>query len=414
MREGRNLTSSWDFGDTREDLIHRIHPYPARFPAFLTTRALEYADAGGVDVRNVADVFCGCGTTAVEAKRNGKDFWGCDINPLATLIAQVKTHTYRDRDLERKLLAIREDVHRSTVTSEERAEIGDRIHYWFSEGAIDDLIRLKRAILKATRPYSAHRKFFECGFSAILKGTSYWLTKSIKAQLDPDKEPLPVMAAFESQIALMRRANEENVFPRPVAATRIRSRNFLGNTSSRNRADLIVTSPPYVTSYNYADIHQLSTLWLGYASDYRALRQNMLGNRYGVHRPRDSAVKMLGDVAWSTYRDMRDQNPSHASSIARYFLDLDKAVRRCWDALDPGGMVVFVIGNTQYNNVNVDNAEYLQTCMGRAGFMKIETVPRRVSLKIMTPYRDARGRFTRDASQRKVYAEEFVLIGRKA
>ena len=408
------MASSWDFGDTREDLIHRIHPYPARFPAFITTKALEYADAEGVDVRNVADVFCGCGTTAVEAKRNGKNFWGCDINPLATLIAQVKTHHFCDRDLGQTYAAIRADVHRSVVTSEDRAAMGDRIRYWFGEDNIDDLIRLDRAIRRTTHPYSAHRRFFRCGFSAILKATSYWLTKSIKAQRDPHKEPRPVMEAFEDQVALMRRANEGNVFPRPVATTRIQARNFLGNTRRRDRADLIVTSPPYVTSYNYADIHQLSTLWLGYAADYRELRRNMLGNRHDVRPPREGVVRKLGDAAWRTYQDMRSQNPSHASSIARYFVDLDKTVRRCWDVLEPDGMAVFVIGNTQYKSVKVDNAEHLETCMGRAGFERVRAIPRRVSLKIMTPYRDARGRFTRDSSQRQVYAEEFVLIGRKA
>ena len=88
----------WDFGDRtdrREDPIHRIHSYPAKFPAFITTKALQYAEEQGIDVKVVADVFCGCGTTAVEAKRNGKHFWGCDINPVATLIAKVKTRRYR-------------------------------------------------------------------------------------------------------------------------------------------------------------------------------------------------------------------------------------------------------------------------------------------------------------------------------
>ena len=51
------------------------------------------AEEKGMEVKTVADVFCGCGTTAVEAKKNGKDFWGCDINPVATLIAQVKNET---------------------------------------------------------------------------------------------------------------------------------------------------------------------------------------------------------------------------------------------------------------------------------------------------------------------------------
>ena len=111
---------------------------------------------------------------------------------------------------------------------------------------------------------------------------------------------------------------------------------------------------------------------------------------------------------------MQAEDPGHASSIARYFVDLDKAVRRCWDVLEAGGVAVFVIGNTQYKGVKVDNAEHLETSMGRARFKRVRAIPRRVSLKIMTPYRDARGRFTRDSSQRQVYAEEFVLIGRKA
>ena len=413
MGAGGTTASSWDFGDTREELVHRIHPYPARFPAFITSKALEHAEANGVAVRQVADVFCGCGTTAVEAKRRGKDFWGCDINPLAALIAQVKTHRYRDTDLERSAEAISEEFDRAEVTDEERAEICDRIRYWFDEERVDDLIRLRRAIRQCTYPYGAHRKFFLCGYSAILKATSLWLTKSIKAQKDPDKKPRAVMEAFSEQVALMRRANAENEFPRPAARTQIRARNFLGRTRTNATADLIVTSPPYVTSYNYADIHQLSTLWLEYSSDYRSLRRNMLGNRQGVQSPQPSVIKKLGNVAWRTYRDMSEEDPSHSSSIARYFVDLDRAVRRCREVLNPGGMVVFVIGNTEYKGVKVDNAAYLKRSMSRAGFRRISTVPRKVSLKTMTPYRDARGRFTRDGSGRQVYAEEFVLIGRR-
>ena len=34
-----------------------------------------------------------------------------------------------------------------------------------------------------------------------------------------------------------------------------------------NSISLIVTSPPYVTSYEYADLHQLTALWLEYTKD---------------------------------------------------------------------------------------------------------------------------------------------------
>ena len=413
MSSSDNSTSCWNFGDEREDSIHRIHSYPAKFPAFITTKALRYAEKQGVNVRIVADVFCGCGTSAVEAKKNGKNFWGCDINPVASLIAQVKTHHYRDAVLARYFDAIKDEFRRTEPTPEDHARISDRMRYWFDERNIEDLIRLDQAIRRQTPAHGPHRKFFLCGFSNILKPTSRWLTKSIKAQLDPQKSPRGVMEAFEDQFALMRKANQQNRFPAPEPQVRIRTQNFLAATEPDWRADLIVTSPPYVTSYDYAGIHQLSTLWLRYASDYRALRTNMLGNQYGVEPPEPAAVNGLGPIVGETYRDLLREDRRKAHSVARYFLDMDKAVAKCGRMLNDGGMAVFVIGNTQYRNVKIDNAKYLTDCMERADFLSVETIPRKVSLKIMTPYRDTQGRFTQDSTQRKVYGEEFVVIGRR-
>ena len=227
MSGSENPGSHWDYGDQREDPIHRIHSYPAKFPAFITTKALRYAKEQGVNVRIVADVFCGCGTTAVEAKRNGKKFWGCDINPVATLIAQVKTHHYREAVLTRYYDAIREEFRNVEPTPNDHAWISDRMRYWFEKRNVDDLIRLDHAIRRKTRAHSPHGKFFLCAFSNILKPTSRWLTKSIKAQLDPHKSPRGVMDAFEDQFALMLKANRGNCFPVPSPIVHIKTQDFL-------------------------------------------------------------------------------------------------------------------------------------------------------------------------------------------
>ena len=413
MSSSDNSASYWNFGNKKEEQIHRIHSYPAKFPAFITTKALEYAELQGVNVRIVADVFCGCGTTAVEAKRNGKSFWGCDINPVAALIAQVKTHHYRDSVLARYFDAIKDEFRRTVPTSEDHARITDRMRYWFEERNIKDLIRLDLAIRRQTPARSAYRKFFLCGFSNILKPTSLWLTKSIKSQRDLQKSPRGVMEAFETQFALMRKANQRNRFPTPNPQVRIRTQNFLASREPACQADLLVTSPPYVTSYDYADIHQLSMLWLRYTSDYRALRKNMIGNQYGVQPLELTTIKFLGPIAESTYRGLLREDRRKAHSVARYFLDIDKAITKCRRMLNEGGIAVFVIGNTEYKGVKIDNAKHLAHCMERARFLSVEVIPRKISLKTMPPYRDTRGRFTRDTMQREVYGEEFVIIGRK-
>ena len=60
----------------------------------LILKAIEYVTKKGASINTIADTFCGCGTTAYEASRNGIDYWGCDINPVATLIAYVKSKRY--------------------------------------------------------------------------------------------------------------------------------------------------------------------------------------------------------------------------------------------------------------------------------------------------------------------------------
>ena len=403
----------WDFGDSREDLIHRIHSYPARFPAFITTKALQYAEENGVRVKTIADVFCGCGTTAVEAKRNGKNFWGCDINPVATLIAQVKTRYYCDATLERYFSAVKDRFYSISTTEEDYEEINDRIKYWFEEQNIESLLRLKKAIGLEVSNYSPYKKFFLCAFSNILKPTSRWLTKSVKAQVDPHKSPRNVMEAFEDQFALMRRANRGNIFLANGNNIQIVKRNFLSIRPKKPVADLIITSPPYVVSYDYAEIHQLSILWLGFTYDYRDLRKNMIGNQYGIKTPLESDIEKLCEPARKTYKNLLRADRHKAISVARYFIDIEKTITKCRSILNSNGMALFVIGNTQYRNMEIDNAGYLAKCMERVGFQDIKIMSRRISSKIMTPYRDSIGRFTKDSTKRKVYNEEFIVTGRK-
>ncbi len=407
------MDETWNFGDSKEGLIHRIHSYPAKFPAFITTRALQYAERNGVKVETVADVFCGCGTTAVEAKKNGKNFWGCDINPVATLIARVKTRHYSDITLERYFSAVKNRFYSVKITEEDYEGISERIKYWFEEENIECLLKLKKAIKIEVSDQSPYQSFFFCAFSNILKPTSRWLTKSIKAQIDPHKSPRGVMDAFEDQFALMRKANRENIFPSNGNKVRIFRRNFLSIRPQKPLADLIVTSPPYVVSYDYASIHQLSALWLDFAHDYRDLRKNMIGNEYGVSPLSVSDIDKLLESGRETYRNLFHADKQKAISVARYFLDMEKTVKKSHVILNRNGLAFFVIGNTQYKNTGINNAGYLAECMEKSNFRNIEIIKRKISSKTMTPYRDSRGRFTRDSTKRKVYNEEFIVTGRK-
>lgn len=397
----------WDFGDSPEPLMHRIHAYPAKFPAFITQKAVEYARSRGLEINCIADVFCGCGTTALEAKRLGADFWGCDINPVATLIARVKSSDYQKGRLARyKQIVL--DAYDSSPINHHATELqAERILYWFDETTIKELAVLKRVI--TALPSGKYRDFFLCAFSNILKPASRWLTKSIKPQIDPNKKPANVRKAFDRQVNVMIKAVSEKKC-NPDTKVQIVDGNFLKMKFEVPEIDLIITSPPYVTSYEYADLHQLSSLWLGYADDFRKLREGSIGSLFhkSVYEQDIEIIESCGkNMVQSLYKI--DRRKARAS--ARYFADMLHTVEKCRTMLHPGGMLLFVIGNTEYKGIKIDNAKYLYDCMVSNGFSDLEIHKRKISAKILTPYRDKTGRFSSNSENRHIYAEEFILTG---
>ncbi len=401
----------WNTGVHREQKMHRIHAYPAKFPAFITTKALEFwYSSNNSHPERVADIFCGCGTTAFEAKRNAIDFWGCDINPVATLIAKAKSRKYQPGRLKRYYRKIIEKYHSRVI--EDRFEFAsERLKYWYFPVQYNELAHLKEAILSVIPQNSDYRLFFLCAFSNILKPTSRWLTKSIKPQVDPQKKPAKVMDAFAEQFNVMLTANAETD-DLSDARSDIITGSFLDDSWNIPSIDIIITSPPYVTSYEYADLHQLSSLWLGYVDDYRDLREGSIGSLhhdYNFNR----ALKKLNTTGFKIVTLLLDQHKSKARSVAKYFLDMQQVAKKSYEILSERGTALFVIGNTEYKNVRMDNAKHLSESLFDAGFSEVRVTKRKISNKILTPYRDKSGKFTSNAKGRKVYSEEFIIIGKK-
>lgn len=400
----------WNVGTEKELKIHKVHAYPAKFPSFITTKALEYAHSVGLKVNSIADIFCGCGTTAIEAKRNKIDFWGCDINPVATLITKVKTKKFNSKKLYDYYSQIIEK-HPQSKQEIEYPLVNERLKYWYKEKQFEDLFDLKRSILDATVADDDYKLFFLCAFSNILKPTSMWLTKSIKPQFDPDKKPAEVMQAFKHQFNIMIEAAQQTE-ELEMAPSEIVTKNFLDPNLQPPNTDLIITSPPYVTSYEYADLHQLSSLWLDFAADYRSLREGAIGSLYHEYNF-NKEFKLLNGSGSKIVTLLLDRDKKKARSVAKYFLDMQKVSKKSYSILSERGMAIFVVGNTEYKGVRIENAGHLVESMFDAGFQKINISKRKISQKILTPYRDSKGKFTTDSNGRKVYNEEFIIIGRK-
>lgn len=161
------ISDFWTCNDTKDSKMHRIHWYPAKFPAFLVEKSLKYAKDQNIEINNVVDFFCGCGTTPLETKRLGYNFWGCDINPVATLIARVKSNKYNETSLNRYFNKITTSYKLGKIKTPVSYIENERLNYWFPEKQIKKLYKLLYCIKKEV-PQGKYRDFFLC----ILQATA--------------------------------------------------------------------------------------------------------------------------------------------------------------------------------------------------------------------------------------------------
>lgn len=403
------IDENWNDCDDIELTMHTIHAYPAKFPAFMASKAFEYAKNEGVNIGRVADIFCGCGTVALEAKNHNYQFWGCDINPVATLIAKAKSNEYDKKIFEKYYSQILAKYNKIKLPENIYKKANERLRYWFEKNSFCELLKIYMAI-NETVTKEKYLNAFRCIYSSILKASSKWLNKSIKPQIDPNKQEIDVIKKFQSQCCKFIRAIDE--IEKSTADIVINCDNFL-SIDNLPQVDLIVTSPPYVTSYEYADLHQLSSLWLGYTKDYRELRKGSIGS---VYNSDDFIIDLnkLNETGKEIVKSLQvnDKALSKVKSVARYFVDMQCAIEKCSHMLNENGMVFLVVGDTEYKGVKIQNSKHLIEAMENNGYTDIKIAKRTVSKGICVPYRDEKGKFSTDKTKRKVYHEEFIISGR--
>jgi SAM-dependent methyltransferase len=405
------ISESWSHPDEPEAALHRIHAYPAKFPAFLTGRALAYAAHQQIPVQMLGDVFCGCGTVAHEARRAGLAFWGCDINPVAILIARAKSSPLKGARLRQLAEQVLSDASAARKPPNRATDVDEFLKRWHAPEQIDALAKLLAAIQARTSERSAYRTALLCAFSSILKACSYWRTWSTKPRLDAGKAPRSPYGAFAMACARMARAYNEARWPAgPTPHLQIADVRTVAVPTQR--PNLLVCSAPYSTSVDYAELHQLSAVWLGHLPALARLRRATIGTPLvGANlRQRHAQLNRVGlQAVFALY----EKDAAAASAIANYFVDMQQVARRCLDFLAPGGLGVFVIGNARLCGLTIDNAAHFAEALLEAGFPRVRVTRRQVRNKSTSPFRDTLGRLQREASANVHFHEEFILIAHR-
>lgn len=263
--------------------VHGFHAYPARAHPVTARRLVDaFAPARGL----VLDPFCGSGTILIEAMLAGRNALGTDLNPLAVMLARAKTHPRKPEAMAALVAAAQEvaafaDARRKAKQGATRRLPQEDVSV-FAPHVLLEMDGLRAGIEKA--PPEA-RPDLQLVLSSIL-------VKLSAKRGDTSDEPLEKRVSAGYPARLFVRKTEELVerfaefaelLPKPTPRARV----LLDDAAKLAKVDeasvdAVITSPPYVATYDYLAHHELRMRWLDL--DTRRLAKDELGARRHYER----------------------------------------------------------------------------------------------------------------------------------
>ncbi len=418
------IDDSWSFSEkTIKDtsyLTHGYYTYPAKFIPQLASRLIsEYSREGDI----IVDPFMGSGTTVVESIVNNRIGIGTDINDIAYLIAKVKTTPIQSMKLLQEFHQLEIDLRgrmngnyaEFLTKSLTFVPQNERIDYWFLPQQKEKLSIIFARILEIKD--EDIKNFFLVAFAQILKSCSIWLQKSVKPTRDQNKKIHEPLTLFSNQAKKMIKRHDEfnRILSEKVKNNlsefrRIRCEDSRSLPCEDGKAQAIVTSPPYVTSYEYADLHQLPSLWFGYLSELSEFRKKFIGSAY-----KDRAKIDLKSLLAQSIVEQLGENKK-GREVRYYFADMLETFIEVKRVLKTGGKSCVVIGNTQFQGVDILNAEVFQEQFENIGFATHNIIHREIPSKMLPSTRDNEtGQFIKatDKKAKLAYPTEYILVMEK-
>ena len=179
-----------------------------------------------------------------------------------------------------------------------------------------------------------------------------------------------------------------------------------------NSVSLIVTSPPYVTSYEYADLHQLTALWFQHTKDLSDFRKRFIGTAY--HNKKELVLN--SEIAEGIKEALVKKDKKTTAGVATYFSEMNQVFKEMKRILKKGGRTCIVIGNTSLKGVKILNAEVFVEQLQNLGFKINDIIKREIPSKNLPSIRDEKtGRFAKATDKQKTfsYPTEYILIMQK-
>lgn len=372
--------TGWDYrtADTRE-YTHGIHAYPAMMIPQIARRLIcEY----GQDAQVLFDPYCGTGTALLEGMLAGLRSVGTDLNPLARLIASVKTTPVTLDVLDAEISRFAHtDLNAAPC---ERVEHIANVDYWFSPNVQRLLIAVRSYITTICEPAVAD--VFRVAFSQTVRKVSWTRDSEFKLH----RIPASKIASHAPDVGVVMHSALNRVrdalgsiaglasSPQPQICAFNSVNAIPAVVLAPGSVDLVVTSPPYgdsQTTVAYGQYSRLSSQWLGY-EDAGSVDRRLMGGT-----PKDAMFGL--DKLDSVIAEIATIDPVRARQVSGFFWDYRASIGNVAEAVRPGGYVCYVVANRTVKGLEIPTAQTTVEYFEALGFAHVVTHLRNIPNKRM-------------------------------
>lgn len=353
---------NWDFTGAKTDyLTHALHPYPAKFiPQIPNALIQELSSVGDT----VADIFCGSGTTLVEALTLKRHAVGVDANPLACLISRAKTSTILESDAEAlRALALRARTLGDSISTTDEGELFpsppfkskawrpsfEKLDFWFDPIVVEELAEALAWCRNLESQPALNLAL--TSFSAILVSVSRQDSDTRYVRRSKNISQGETLRRFARALEQATRASvefselvESRFMCQVIEADLLSNPNF-------PPVDLVVCSPPYPNAYSYHLYHMTRMIWLG--MDQPKFKREEIGS----HRKYSS-------------------NGKNSATAQTFRAEFYKILNWLSVHLKRGGYACFVVGHSTLKGQRVNNADLISMAGNEAGFGEVLRIDR--------------------------------------
>lgn len=264
---------------------HGFHPYPAKFTPQIVNKFFHLYCKKGF---SILDPFCGSGTTLVEGVLNGMASVGIDLNPIAYIISKAKSNHYSDSEIQLIkdfISEIQSKINNGLFSNQnynknylEIPDFPNRDH-WFQTNVSYELATLKNKIDSFQNENV--KTLLYCAFSKIIVKVSNQDSEvryTAKNKNHPDGIVYSSFVDSVSSYLLALNSKEHSI----IAKSKVHNGDTFEilKTLPDNNFDFVITSPPYINTFDYYLYHKQRMFWLGY--DHRPVRQKEIGNHHRI------------------------------------------------------------------------------------------------------------------------------------